>query len=110
MKTGLLVQATSDFLAADLRDLGLFQEELCPVSSLSSYFTVTFCSVVVNWVHPTKEAFMIINLLTFHYYNIFLLGCPLCGRPQGLWKQFSPKREEPDSCLPRGTPPPFNRS
>lgn len=99
MKAGLfvpstqvvLVQATSDFLTADLLgDPGLFQEELCPVGSLSSFFfTVTFCSVVVNWVHPTKEALMMINLLTFHYYNIFLLGCPLCSLPQGLWKQFS---------------------
>lgn len=51
MKTGLfvpstqviLVQATSDFLTADLlSDLGLFQEELCPVSSLSSFFYCDF--------------------------------------------------------------------
>lgn len=100
MRTGLfvpstqviLVQAASDFLTTDLlSDLGLFQEELCPVSSLSSFFTVTFCSVVVNWVHPTKEAFMIINLLTFHYYDVFLLGCPFCSHPQGLWKQFNPE-------------------
>lgn len=79
----ILVQATSDFLTADLlNDLGLFQEELCLVSSLSSIFNVTFCSVVVNWVHPTKEAFIIINLLTFH--TIFSSQVVSLQSPAGL--------------------------
>lgn len=89
-----VIQAASDFLAGDLHDdLGLFQEELCPLSSLCSFLTVNSCSMVVNWVHPTAEAFTIINLLTFHYYHIFLLGCPLGSLTQGLWKkQFSSRQ------------------
>lgn len=35
------------------------------------------CLLVVNWVHPAKEAFTIVNLLISQYYSVFLLWSSL---------------------------------